>query len=64
ARPAASASRGSPKDLHGAGMKGKIGHSLSYGLPVVTTGIGAEGMGLVDGRFRYDYGLQSVSPLR
>ncbi|MEM9535628.1 MAG: glycosyltransferase [Cyanobacteria bacterium P01_E01_bin.45] len=35
---------------YGAGMKGKIGHSLSYGLPVVTTGIGAEGMGLVDGR--------------
>ncbi len=32
----------------GAGMKGKIGHSLSYGLPTVTTSIGAEGMGLVD----------------
>lgn len=31
---------------HGAGMKGKIGQSLSYGLPVVTTSIGAEGMGL------------------
>jgi glycosyltransferase involved in cell wall biosynthesis len=34
---------------HGAGMKGKIGQSLSQGLPVVTTGIGAEGMGLTDG---------------
>ncbi len=31
---------------YGAGMKGKIGHSLSFGLPVVTTPIGAEGMGL------------------
>ncbi len=34
---------------YGAGMKGKIGHSLSYGLPTVTTAIGAEGMGLVSG---------------
>ncbi len=34
---------------HGAGMKGKIGQSLSQGLPVVTTRIGAEGMGLRDG---------------
>ncbi len=34
---------------HGAGMKGKIGQSLSQGLPVVTTRIGAEGMGLTDG---------------
>ncbi|HWK56032.1 MAG TPA: glycosyltransferase [Parapedobacter sp.] len=32
----------------GAGMKGKIGQSLEFGLPVVTTDIGAEGMGLVD----------------
>jgi hypothetical protein len=31
---------------YGAGMKGKIGQSLSYGLPTVTTSIGAEGMGL------------------
>ena len=31
---------------YGAGMKGKIGHSLSYGLPTVTTSIGAEGIGL------------------
>jgi GT2 family glycosyltransferase len=35
---------------YGAGVKGKIGQSLSYGLPVVTTSIGAEGMGLVEGR--------------
>lgn len=34
----------------GAGMKGKIGHALSYRLPVVTTPIGTEGMGLVDGK--------------
>ncbi|WP_019502893.1 glycosyltransferase [Pseudanabaena sp. PCC 6802] len=34
---------------YGAGMKGKIGHSLSYGLPTVTTSIGAEGMGLNSG---------------
>lgn len=31
---------------YGAGMKGKIGQSLSYGLPTITTTIGAEGMGL------------------
>jgi GT2 family glycosyltransferase len=35
--------------LHGAGVKGKIGQSFSYGLPVVTTSIGAEGMSLTDG---------------
>jgi glycosyltransferase involved in cell wall biosynthesis len=29
---------------YGAGMKGKIGQSMSLGLPVVTTTIGAEGM--------------------
>ena len=34
---------------YGAGMKGKIGQSLSHGLPVVTTSVGAEGMMLVDG---------------
>jgi len=34
---------------HGAGVKGKIGQSFSYGLPVVTTSIGAEGMRLTDG---------------
>jgi hypothetical protein len=31
---------------YGAGMKGKVGQSLAYGLPVVATSIGAEGMGL------------------
>ena len=34
----------------GAGMKGKIGQSLSYGLPIVTTPIGAEGMSLQPNR--------------
>jgi glycosyltransferase involved in cell wall biosynthesis len=33
---------------YGAGMKGKLGQALSSGLPVVSTTIGAEGMGLVD----------------
>lgn len=33
----------------GAGVKGKIGEAMSHGLPVVTTPIGAEGMGLVHG---------------
>ncbi len=34
----------------GSGMKGKIGEAMAAGLPVVTTSIGAEGMGLVSGR--------------
>jgi GT2 family glycosyltransferase/glycosyltransferase involved in cell wall biosynthesis len=34
---------------YGAGMKGKNGQAMSFGLPVVTTSVGAEGMGLVDG---------------
>lgn len=33
---------------YGAGMKGKLGQALSLGLPIVTTTIGAEGMGLVE----------------
>jgi len=33
----------------GAGVKGKIGDALSYGLPVVTTDVGAEGMGFENG---------------
>jgi len=33
----------------GAGVKGKIGEALSYGVPVVTTKVGAEGMGLEQG---------------
>lgn len=32
----------------GAGMKGKVGQALEFRLPIVTTSIGAEGMGLVD----------------
>ena len=35
---------------YGAGMKGKVGQSLSYGLPVITTSIGAEGFGLINER--------------
>lgn len=34
---------------YGAGMKGKVGQALSYGLPVVTTTIGSEGLGLQHG---------------
>ncbi|HTH99861.1 MAG TPA: glycosyltransferase family 4 protein [Acidisoma sp.] len=34
----------------GAGMKGKVGQAMMSGLPVVTTGIGAEGMAAEDGR--------------
>jgi GT2 family glycosyltransferase/glycosyltransferase involved in cell wall biosynthesis len=34
---------------YGSGMKGKIGEALAHGIPVVTTSIGAEGMGLVHG---------------
>jgi len=34
---------------YGAGMKGKLGQALSLGLPIVTTTVGAEGMGLIDG---------------
>lgn len=34
---------------YGAGLKGKIGEALAAGLPVVTTSVGAEGMGLEDG---------------
>ena len=33
----------------GAGIKGKIGHALSFGLPIVTTPVGAEGFELRDG---------------
>jgi O-antigen biosynthesis protein len=34
---------------YGSGMKGKIGEAMACGLPVVTTSIGAEGMGLTNG---------------
>lgn len=33
---------------YGAGVKGKIGQALEFRLPVITTGIGAEGMSLED----------------
>ncbi len=32
----------------GAGTKGKVGEAMSYGLPVVTTSVGAEGFGLTN----------------
>jgi O-antigen biosynthesis protein len=32
---------------YGAGMKGKVGQSLEYGLPLVSTSIGVEGMNLL-----------------
>jgi GT2 family glycosyltransferase/glycosyltransferase involved in cell wall biosynthesis len=35
---------------YGAGVKGKISHSLSIGLPTVTTTIGAEGMNLTNSK--------------
>ncbi len=34
---------------YGAGVKGKIGESLSFGLPTITTSIGAEGMDVEQG---------------
>ncbi len=34
---------------YGAGMKGKIGEALAHGLPVITTKIGSEGMGIQSG---------------
>jgi glycosyltransferase involved in cell wall biosynthesis len=33
----------------GAGIKGKIGEAMAYGLPVVTTPVGSEGFGLTHG---------------
>lgn len=35
---------------YGAGVKGKIGQAVEYGLPVVSTTIGIEGMYMKDGR--------------
>jgi glycosyltransferase involved in cell wall biosynthesis len=32
---------------YGAGVKGKVGEAMAHGLPVVSTRLGAEGMGLV-----------------
>lgn len=34
----------------GAGIKGKVGEAMAYGIPVVTTSVGAEGFGATDGR--------------
>lgn len=34
---------------YGAGMKGKVVQSLAHGLPVITTSVGAEGIGLTNG---------------
>lgn len=34
---------------YGAGLKGKVTQALAYGLPVVTTPVGAEGLDAVDG---------------
>lgn len=33
----------------GAGIKGKVGEAMAYGIPVVTTSVGAEGFGLTHG---------------
>jgi GT2 family glycosyltransferase/glycosyltransferase involved in cell wall biosynthesis len=35
--------------LYGAGIKGKLGMSMGAGVPCISTTIGAEGMGIVDG---------------
>ncbi|HEY6780796.1 MAG TPA: glycosyltransferase, partial [Thermoleophilaceae bacterium] len=35
---------------YGAGVKGKVGEAMAFGLPVVTTTVGAEGMGIEPGR--------------
>lgn len=33
---------------YGAGVNGKIGHALTFGIPIVTTPIGASGFGLTN----------------
>lgn len=38
---------------YGAGVKGKIGQAIEYGIPIVSTSIGAEGMFLVDKKSAY-----------
>lgn len=35
---------------YGAGVKGKIGQALEFSLPIVSTGIGTEGMDMIHGR--------------
>ncbi len=37
----------------GAGNKGKVGQALAFGLPMVTTSVGAEGMGIADGQHAF-----------
>ena len=37
----------------GAGNKGKVGETLSYGLPMVSTSIGAEGMNIISGEHSF-----------
>ena len=37
---------------YGAGVKGKVGEAMAFGLPVVTTTVGAEGMGIDYGTAR------------
>jgi GT2 family glycosyltransferase len=39
---------------YGAGMKGKIGQSLEFGLPIISTAIGIEGMKLIEGTCFYE----------
>jgi glycosyltransferase involved in cell wall biosynthesis len=34
---------------YGAGIKGKVGEAMAFGLPVVTTSVGAEGFGVTPG---------------
>jgi O-antigen biosynthesis protein len=36
--------------LYGGGMKGKVTEALSFGIPVVTTSIGAQGFGIESGK--------------
>jgi glycosyltransferase involved in cell wall biosynthesis len=51
----------------GAGLKGKIGQAMSYGLPVVTTSIGAEGFEMrneVDGMIADQPGEFAAAVLR
>lgn len=38
---------------YGAGNKGKVGETLSHGLPMVSTTIGAEGMNLISGEHSF-----------
>ena len=34
---------------YGAGVKGKVGQAMSFGVPIVSTTVGGEGLGIVDG---------------